>query len=81
MDLDSLGLRLVHPGFEDVETPETLTVDAKGIRQDYLSEVAEFRKHFQEECAKARIDFVPMDTSVGFDKALLEYLIRRQRSG
>src|SRR5262245_38732330 len=58
--------------FEDVETPETLTVDAKGIRQDYLAEVAEFRNHFQQECAKARIDFVPMDTSVGFDKALLE---------
>lgn len=67
--------------FEDVETPDTLTVDAKGIRQDYLAEVTEFRQHFQEECAKARIDFVPMDTSVGFDKALMEYLIRRQRSG
>ena len=31
------------------------------------------------ECATANVDYVPMDTSVGFDKALLEYLILRQR--
>jgi hypothetical protein len=25
------------------------------------------------------VDYVGMDTSVGFDKALLEYLVQRQR--
>ena len=28
---------------------------------------------------KANVDYVPMDTSVNFDKALLEYLVQRQR--
>ncbi|MFL5331195.1 MAG: DUF58 domain-containing protein [Gemmataceae bacterium] len=65
--------------FSDVETPEKLTVDAQGIRDDYLSAVAEFRDHFAAECAKARIDYVPVDTGLSFDKALLEYLLRRQR--
>ena len=28
---------------------------------------------------KARIDYVPIDTSINFDKALMEYLLQRQR--
>jgi uncharacterized protein (DUF58 family) len=65
--------------FEDVETPEKLTIDAKGMRTDYLKSIEEFRERYREECTKANIDYVPMDTSVSFDKALLEYLIQRQR--
>jgi uncharacterized protein (DUF58 family) len=65
--------------FEDVETPEKLTIDAKGMRTDYLKSIEEFRSHYKKECTKANIDYVPMDTSVSFDKALLEYLIQRQR--
>jgi uncharacterized protein (DUF58 family) len=65
--------------FEDVETPDKLTIDAKGMRTDYLQSIEEFRNHFRDECAKANIDYVAMDTSITFDKALLEYLIQRQR--
>ena len=31
------------------------------------------------ECITANIDYVPMDTSVSFDKALMEYLLQRQK--
>ncbi len=65
--------------FEDVESPEKLTLDAKGMRNDYLEALAEFKRGFREECNKAGVDYVAMDTSVNFDKALLEYLIQRQR--
>ncbi len=65
--------------FEDVETPEKLTLDAKGMRDDYLSALAEFRDTYRQECSKSGVDYVPIDTSVHFDKALLEYLIQRQR--
>jgi uncharacterized protein (DUF58 family) len=65
--------------FQDVEEEQRLTLDAKGMRRDYLQALAEFREHYQAECAKANIDFVPIDTSVGFDKALMEYLLSRQR--
>jgi len=54
-------------------------VDARGIRDDYLSGLEEFRALWKRECGLANVDYVPMDTSVGFDKALLEYLIQRQR--
>ncbi len=65
--------------FEDVETPEKLTLDARGIREDYLESVRQFRNTIKEESAKANVDYVPIDTSVTFDKALLQYLIQRQR--
>lgn len=65
--------------FEDVEDEKTLTVDALGIRGDYLKTLAEFQDFYRRECAKANIDYVPIDTSVSFDKALMEYLLQRQK--
>jgi uncharacterized protein (DUF58 family) len=65
--------------FEDPEAGDKLTLDARGMRADYTAAVEAFRQHYREECAKANIDYVAMDTSVSFDKALLEYLIQRQR--
>jgi hypothetical protein len=49
------------------------------MRGDYLKSIREFQETYRRECAGAGIDYVAMDTSVSFDKALLEYLIQRQR--
>jgi uncharacterized protein (DUF58 family) len=65
--------------FEDVEEPNRMTIDARGMREDYLQTLREFQEFYRAECAKANIDYVPMDTSVSFDKALMEYLLQRQR--
>jgi uncharacterized protein (DUF58 family) len=65
--------------FEDVEDHDKLTLDARGMRTDYLGAVSEFREMYRSECAKASIDYVAMDTSVSFDKALMEYLLQRQK--
>jgi uncharacterized protein (DUF58 family) len=65
--------------FEDVEEERRLTLDAKGMRGDYLEALAEFRERYRTECLKANIDYVPMDTSIGFDTALMGYLLQRQR--
>ena len=65
--------------FQDSESGETVTVDASGFREDYLSQLEEFREAYREGCSKLRIDYVPLDTSMPFDKALTEYLIGRQR--
>jgi uncharacterized protein (DUF58 family) len=64
--------------FEEPETRETLQVDAANFQADYLAEVREFRDHYQSECLKLGIDYVPLDTSMLFDKALLEYLQSRK---
>jgi len=65
--------------FADVEEPRKLTVDARDTKGAYLASLREFQETYRRECANAGIDYVPMDTSIGFDKALLEYLIQRQR--
>src|SRR6185369_2907780 len=65
--------------FTDVETPDRLTLDARGMRTDYLQAVQDFQETYRRECSKANIDYVAIDTSVSFDKALMEYLVQRQR--
>ncbi len=64
--------------FEDAETGETVSVDASGFREDYLKQLEEFRGAYREGCNNLRIDYVPLDTSMPFDKALTEYLLQRQ---
>ena len=65
--------------FKDAEENQKMTLDATGMKPDYLAALRQFRARYKEDCAKAGIDFVAMDTSVGFDKALLEFLLQRQR--
>jgi uncharacterized protein (DUF58 family) len=80
--LDEAEVRFPFDGlteFIDVETPDRLTLDARALRDDYLKTVEDFRARYREDCARAGVDYVAMDTSVSFDKALLEYLQQRQR--
>jgi uncharacterized protein (DUF58 family) len=64
--------------FEEPESKEALQVDAASYRPDYLAELAEFRGDYQNECRRIGVDYVPLDTSMPFDKALLEYLQSRK---
>ena len=64
--------------FEEPETSEKVQLDADHFRQDYVREVQEFREAYRRECFQSGIDYVPLDTSMPFDKALLEYLLSRR---
>jgi len=64
--------------FEEPESHDTLQVDAAGFRSDYLSEIAGFRETYRRECFQSGIDYVALDTSMQFDKALMEYLVNRR---
>ncbi|MGL6226169.1 MAG: DUF58 domain-containing protein [Thermoguttaceae bacterium] len=61
----------------DPETGEKMVGDANALKTEYLKELDLFRGKFEEECSQAKIDFVPLDTSMQFDRALIEYLTRR----
>jgi len=63
---------------EEPESGERLEVDAAAYRADYLEAVQQFRERYRRECFRAGIDYVPLDTSMAFDKALMEYLLRRR---
>jgi uncharacterized protein (DUF58 family) len=67
--------------FEDPETQEKVIVDATSYRQDYKNEIEAFRELYRRECFQTGVDYVPLDTSMQFDKALLEYLLSRRARG
>lgn len=64
---------LLEPESEDHEI-----VDAAGIRSDYLAALHELRERFRTVCQSIGADYVPLDTSMPFDKALVQYLSQRQ---
>ncbi len=67
--------------FEEPETQTRLEVDADSYRHDYLDEIAQFRETYRRECFQSGIDYVALDTSTPFDRALTEYLIMRRSRG
>src|SRR5438105_3209045 len=47
--------------FEDVEAHDKMTLDAKGIKDDYLASLREHCDKVREEATKANLDYVGMD--------------------
>ncbi len=79
--LDEAEVRFPFDGvieFEEPETEEKVQVDATGYRREYLSEVEAFRDEYRRECFQTGVDYVELDTSMQFDKALMEYLTSRR---
>jgi len=79
--LDEAEVRFPFDGMVELEEPETqarLQLDATDFRRHYLNELAAFRETYRRECFQTRIDYVPLDTSMQFDKALTEYLASRR---
>jgi uncharacterized protein (DUF58 family) len=64
--------------FEDPETGESIVVDSAAYRESYVNELEAFRAELRDGCNRLRVDYVPLDTSQQFDKALTEYLLNRR---
>jgi len=63
---------------QDPESEDTLVVEADGFRQGYAEQVSAFREEYKSECQTIGVDYVPLDTSMQFDRALMEYLLSRR---
>ncbi len=63
---------------QDPETGEEVLVDANASRARYQDFIREFREGLKARSIKAGIDYVPIDTSMQFDRALIEYLHSRR---
>ncbi len=63
---------------EDPESSQILQVDADEFREEYLREVTEFRDDLRRESTQLGVDYVALDTSMQFDRALMEYLLSRR---
>jgi uncharacterized protein (DUF58 family) len=64
--------------FEEPESQDKLLIDASSFRSDYVKELENFRELYRRECFQSGIDYVPLDTSMQFDRALTEYLVSRR---
>jgi uncharacterized protein (DUF58 family) len=79
--LDEAEVSFPFSGSVDLLEPESgdrQVVDAAGIRSDYMDALNEMRERYRQECFAIGADYVPLDTSMPFDKALMEYLYQRQ---
>ncbi len=79
--LDEAEVRFPFDGmveFEEPETADKIQVDANDFRADYQSEVRKFCDEYRRHCFQSGIDYVGLDTSMQFDKALTEYLVSRR---
>jgi uncharacterized protein (DUF58 family) len=80
--LDASEVRFPFDGrirLEDPESGETLLATASAVRDRYLEALARWRKELNDRITAARGDYLPLDTSVPFDKALIEFLVQRGR--
>jgi len=79
--LDEAEVRFPFSGtmeFTDPESTEKVVVDADAVRKDYVDRVTAFRDDYRSWCFKAGVDYVPLDTSMQFDRALTGYLTSRR---
>jgi len=82
--LDEAEVSFPFNGMVDLEEPEStdrIQVDGSNFRADYVAAMEEFRQLYRRECFKSGVDYVMLDTSMQFDKALLEYLQSRRSRG
>ncbi len=62
----------------DPETGESEPVRAADAAEDYRRTIAAFRQRLDKELSESRVDYLPLDTSQPYDKALMEYLLKRK---
>ncbi|MGD1044513.1 MAG: DUF58 domain-containing protein [Bacteroidota bacterium] len=65
--------------FKDLETREELMTQPWHIQKAYQQSMHEFLDFYKRQCRDNNIDYVLLDTSTPFDKALFEYLNKRKR--
>jgi uncharacterized protein (DUF58 family) len=67
--------------FQDLETGDKIPTQPWFIRAAYRELVADFVQTYKKQCLENNIDYVLLDTVQDFDRALLEYLLKRKRIG
>ena len=65
--------------FKDVESQEELMTQPWHIQKAYQDSMRQFLENYKRECRENAIDYLLLDTSTPFDKALMEYLTKRRR--
>jgi uncharacterized protein (DUF58 family) len=78
--LDEAEAKFPFHGKVELVDPESETAipgNADALKVHYLEELETFKERFRHDCFQSKIDYVELDTSVPFDKALIGYLLKR----
>ncbi len=63
----------------DPETGEVVTTEARAVRHDYLQQLADMQQQYRQTLERLKADFVTVETSTPFDRALVSYLLNRRK--
>ncbi|MBN2011585.1 DUF58 domain-containing protein [candidate division KSB1 bacterium] len=67
--------------FHDMETNDEIPTQPWHIRAEYRERVQAFIDNYKRQCRSQQIDYVLLNTGEEFDRALIQYLIKRKRIG
>ncbi len=67
--------------FKDLETGEEITTQPWHIQAEYQQKMNQFIENYKRQCRLNQIDYVLLNTALDFDRALLEYFIKRKKIG
>ena len=67
--------------FQDLETGEEISTQPWHIQSEYQKKVQAFIENYKRQCHLNQIDYVLINTSQEFDRALIKYLIKRKKIG
>jgi len=65
--------------FVDQETGEEVALEPWEVRAAYQERLAAWGARYRDECRRAQIDYVTLDTDTPYDQALYRYLEKRRR--
>jgi len=65
--------------FKDLETEDELITQPGHIQLDYRAEMERFIRNYRHLCLENAIDYVLLETSQDYGRALFEYLVKRKK--
>ncbi|HSH66610.1 MAG TPA: DUF58 domain-containing protein [Bacteroidia bacterium] len=65
--------------FIDLETGEEIKLHPNELKENYLAQMAAYKKELMLKCGQNKIQFIEADINLGFDQVLLPYLIKRTK--
>jgi len=65
--------------FVDLETGERVKLQPQHIKEQYISQMANFRKIVENRCHQYQVDYVPVDLSQPVDQVLYSFLLKRNK--
>ena len=80
--LDSAELRLPFKGptvFEDPETGLAVSADPDAVRESYAERLHALLRAYRREMRANQMEYLLLDTSTPFHKALIKFLLYRRR--